>query len=417
MTEEEPDEGTVGGGATKRATTKRAGSKRKSKRKTKSRSKRKTSKRGATRKRRPKLPYPSTTFQSSLALPKAIFEHGGGLSTVNRLTVFDFLDASADSGPSRMLISHSYRYGLTTGNYKSEDLTLTPEGEVVVDPEADPALALRTKVQLAIKNIEPFGELYDELVGNRVPSEQILKDKVGKLGIPSDYAEECVAIFLENLRFVGLVRELSGKERIIPVDLAASDLPTADGTQGVDTPELGLDPLHDEEGLRADVPYDQVCFFIAPIGKDGAIDRSHSDMVLETLITPALKELGLTVIRADKITKPGIINAQVIRYILKSKLVIVDMSFHNPNVFYELCLRHATGLPTVHIIQTSDKIPFDLGSFRTVLINTEDKYALARSVDTKRAEIRTFAERALAEGKSKNNPILAFNPGISLSVP
>jgi hypothetical protein len=35
--------------------------------------------------------------------------------------------------------------------------------------------------------------------------------------------------------------------------------------------------------------------------------------------------------------------AQVIEHVAKARLVVADLSFHDPNVFYELALRHATG--------------------------------------------------------------------------
>jgi len=47
------------------------------------------------------------------------------------------------------------------------------------------------------------------------------------------------------------------------------------------------------------------------------------------------------------------IGKQVLEHILRSRLVIADLSFHNPNVFYELCLSHVARLPTVQIIRNS----------------------------------------------------------------
>ena len=48
-------------------------------------------------------------------------------------------------------------------------------------------------------------------------------------------------------------------------------------------------------------------------------------------------------------------------------LVVCDLSFHNPNVFYELSLRHSTKRPTIHIIRKRDGIPFDVNDFRTII--------------------------------------------------
>jgi len=55
-------------------------------------------------------------------------------------------------------------------------------------------------------------------------------------------------------------------------------------------------------------------------------------MFLSSLIEPALSGFGLEVVRADRISQPGMITSQVLEHVLRSKVVIVDLSFHNPNV-------------------------------------------------------------------------------------
>jgi len=114
--------------------------------------------------------------------------------------------------------------------------------------------------------------------------------------------------------------------------------------------------------------FDSVCFFIAPIGVDESEHRRHSDAILSSYVEKALAtvEPKLRVVRADKITQPGMITKQVLEYLLKSRLVVADLSYHNPNVFYELAVRHATGKPIIHIKRTSDPIPFDNKDFRTI---------------------------------------------------
>jgi hypothetical protein len=77
-------------------------------------------------------------------------------------------------------------------------------------------------------------------------------------------------------------------------------------------------------------------------------------------------------VRADQIGKPGMITAQVIEHLANARVVIADLSFHNPNVFYEVALRHACRKPIVQLIRTIDPIPFDLDQFRTIRIDTTD---------------------------------------------
>jgi hypothetical protein len=77
--------------------------------------------------------------------------------------------------------------------------------------------------------------------------------------------------------------------------------------------------------------------------------------------------------------------------------VVVDLSFHNPNVFYELCLRHATRLPTVQVKRTADTVPFDLNQYRTVSIETRDPYGLVPKIQTYTAEVANQVRRALQD--------------------
>jgi hypothetical protein len=54
----------------------------------------------------------------------------------------------------------------------------------------------------------------------------------------------------------------------------------------------------------------------------------------------------LKVVWADAIDTSGIITNQIIENILRSSLIIVGLSLHNPNAFYELSLLNI-GLPSL----------------------------------------------------------------------
>jgi len=113
-------------------------------------------------------------------------------------------------------------------------------------------------------------------------------------------------------------------------------------------------------------------FVISPIGEDGSEVRKRSDQILKYVITPVAFECGYTVERADNIHEPGTITRQIVARILKDELVVADLTSHNPNVFYELALRHAIKKPTVQIIEKGEKLPFDVYQSRTVVIDHKD---------------------------------------------
>jgi hypothetical protein len=112
----------------------------------------------------------------------------------------------------------------------------------------------------------------------------------------------------------------------------------------------------------------KTCFVIAPIGKDDSETRKRSDMLLEHIFVPALEPLGYEVIRADKISEPGSITIQVLERILQADIVIADLTDHNPNVFYELAVRHALKKGVIHVICSGQTIPFDIADLRTIHI-------------------------------------------------
>ena len=114
------------------------------------------------------------------------------------------------------------------------------------------------------------------------------------------------------------------------------------------------------------------CFVIAPIGDETSDIRRRSDQVLRHIINPAAEKCGYETVRADKIDRPGIITSQVIHHVVEDDLVVADLTDCNPNVFYELAIRHALRKPLVQIIQKGENIPFDVAGTRTIHVDHTD---------------------------------------------
>jgi DNA-binding protein Fis len=116
----------------------------------------------------------------------------------------------------------------------------------------------------------------------------------------------------------------------------------------------------------------KICFVISPIGHEGSGIRRRADQVLRHIISPAVSVADFETIRADQISEPGMITTQVIQHIIEDPLVIADLTGSNPNVFYELAIRHAIRKPLVQIIQKDEKIPFDVAGMRTIPVDHQD---------------------------------------------
>lgn len=114
------------------------------------------------------------------------------------------------------------------------------------------------------------------------------------------------------------------------------------------------------------------CFIIGPIGDPGTDIRKRSDQLFRHVLEPAANECGYKAIRADHISDPGIITIQVIQHILDAPIVIADLTGGNPNVFYELAIRHLIRKPYVQIIHAGERIPFDVAGLRTIEVDHRD---------------------------------------------
>ncbi len=146
---------------------------------------------------------------------------------------------------------------------------------------------------------------------------------------------------------------------------------------------------------------DKICFVISPIGKEGSDIRKRSDLTFNYIIKPIVQEFGYKPLRADHINESGMITNQIISYIINSSLVIADLTDSNPNVFYELAVRHFAKKPCIQMMKSNQQIPFDIAGMRIIRFD----------IDLEHAE---SAKKVLSEQiKSiKNNNFKAINPVI-----
>lgn len=149
------------------------------------------------------------------------------------------------------------------------------------------------------------------------------------------------------------------------------------------------------------MPSEKLCFLIAPIGEEGSKERDRSDQIRDFVIKPAVVKFGYKVVRADEISKSGMITSQVIQHVFESELVIAYLATENPNVFYELALRHAIRKPFIQIIEEGQKIPFDVSGLRTIQL----KYGDLRSSDVCRGEIQKQIDALQLNPEEVESPV------------
>lgn len=388
--------------------------------KTKSKPKRKKKSENSSRKRIPR-PYPASSFQEALPIAESIHKYASG-EKVRRLTLLKQLDKSPTSSATQMMITNSTKYGLTTGSFVAEWLELTELGAVASNPDTPARQKLDARFKLAIEHVAPFQRLYSEYKGKRLPTHDVLKDVLADGNFEMDKPNECVDLFVVNAKYLGLLQTIAGSETLIPIEQILDEV----GHNIYEAEVLESEhPIVNAYASQIDLPkpsiskvdWSKICFVVSPIGNEGTETRRHADLFLSALIEPALREFDLEVIRADKIGSAEMITSQIIEYLLRSRLVVADLSFHNPNAFYEMAIRHACKLPIVQISRKQDRLPFDVNQVRTVVIDTTDIYTLVPKLETYKSEIATQVRASLTDVNITSNPISVFFPGFQVIIP
>ncbi|MGE5342300.1 MAG: hypothetical protein ACM3SY_12560 [Candidatus Omnitrophota bacterium] len=118
------------------------------------------------------------------------------------------------------------------------------------------------------------------------------------------------------------------------------------------------------------------CFVIMPFGdpekeqeRARQLDFIFSGVIkpcVESIEIPGREDEKIFCHRADKSARPDEIITHIVENLVLSDIVIADLSGRNPNVFYELGVRHAVNNNTILIADNLDDVPFDLRGLRTI---------------------------------------------------
>lgn len=145
---------------------------------------------------------------------------------------------------------------------------------------------------------------------------------------------------------------------------------------------------------------DKICFVICPIGEEGTEIRVWSDLTFEYIIKPVVEQFGYKAVRANDIKQSGMITSQIIEQLIEAPLVIADLTSNNPNVFYELAVRHIVQKPYLQMIKTGQSIPFDINGMRTIFFDIDLKQA-----DDAKIELSNQIESIESDNFKAVNPI------------
>src|SRR5690606_14208783 len=144
------------------------------------------------------------------------------------------------------------------------------------------------------------------------------------------------------------------------------------------------------------------CFIITPIGKNGSSTYAKTEGLISSVLKPVLLEFGFYPLPAHHIDNSGSINKQSIDKIVNGELVIANLTEINPNVMYELAVRHSFGKKVITLAEEETKLPFDIVDQRTIFY--EDSML---GVDILKPRLSKAIESLLKEDESKliSNPV------------
>ena len=128
------------------------------------------------------------------------------------------------------------------------------------------------------------------------------------------------------------------------------------------------------EGRQQD--HDGHCFIVMPFGRTPEEVRWFRGWY-EMVIRPAVEEAGYEPVLAATEEHPNAINDEIREHLAFDPMVVVDLAgasateAPNPNVMYELGIRHALNLPLVMMAWAGQKLPFDISNQRVIMERRE----------------------------------------------
>lgn len=156
-----------------------------------------------------------------------------------------------------------------------------------------------------------------------------------------------------------------------------------------------------------------MCFVAMPFGKKPPPGKEKPLIdfdVIYKYIEQAVEQTGLECVRADFEAYGGFIHRQMYERLLVAEYLIADLTMANPNVTYEVGVRHGSRAKATLLICAGDyvgSLPFDLRPLRVVnySLGRKGKLSDEEGVNLREELIRKLRQ-AMAGDLPPDNPIL-----------
>lgn len=141
-------------------------------------------------------------------------------------------------------------------------------------------------------------------------------------------------------------------------------------------------------------PHEKHCFVVMPFGRSPE-ERRWFQGWYATVIEPAVRSANYEPVLSATEQRPNAINDEIRAHLAFDPMVVVDLGGvtadvdPNPNVMYELGIRHALDMPLVLLAWEGQRLPFDINNQRVVMEQRD-----MMSIEVNRAKLLAFIQAA-----------------------
>lgn len=149
---------------------------------------------------------------------------------------------------------------------------------------------------------------------------------------------------------------------------------TKNESQALESPTTsqGMPAASTNSDLTVRTEHANHCFIVMPFGRTAEEERWYRGWY-QAVIEPAVQTSGFEPILSASEDHPAAINDEIRSHLVFDPMVVVDLGgirpddAPNPNVMYELGIRHAFGLPLVIMAWEGQRLPFDVSNQRAIM--------------------------------------------------
>src|SRR5215471_10525994 len=160
--------------------------------------------------------------------------------------------------------------------------------------------------------------------------------------------------------------------------------------------------------------YHALCFVDMPFGQKPDLKSGvvvDFDQIYNKAIKPAIEECGLEALRGDEERTGGIIHGAMFARLLLAEFVVADLTLANPNVFYELGIRHAAKpFTTVPIFANVSALPFDVALVRAVGYQLKKGKLTKTAAQKLKSQLSKRLRDAISGATAHDSPLFQLIP-------